>query len=214
MKQYFTAGLKYFALFLLLYGILTAISFIPQVGAAANAMYRSPTQSILRGIFSKAYLQLGPKENSVDDILVNYAPKEQVEAMWRSANQPGLNQKPVEVKGREYVFSYYKTFLSFYLFFVALMLLSPLPRKELLIGLLIGSILYYLFSVFRVSMALAFFFNDPAAEIYHASDFWVNVFKGINNFLTLGINLLVTLVLWIGLAFRKGNWKKLLPTSN
>ena len=94
------------------------------------------------------------------------------------------------------------------------MLLSPLPRKEMLIGLFIGSILYYLFSVFRVSMALAFFFNDPAAEIYHASPFWVNVFKGINNFLTLGINLLVTLVLWIGLAFRKGNWKKLLPTAN
>jgi hypothetical protein len=212
MKPYFTAGLKYFAFFILLYGVLTAISFIPQVGAAGNAMYRPPTQSILRGLFPKAYLQLGPKAGSVDDIIVNYAPKEQVEAMWRSANQPG-QQKPVEVKGREYVFSYYKTFLSFYLFFVALMVLSPLPRKELLVGLLIGSILYYLFSVFRVTMALAFFFNEPAAEIYHASPFWVNVFKNINNFLTLGINLLVVLIIWIGLAFRRGNWKKLLPNG-
>jgi hypothetical protein len=89
------------------------------------------------------------------------------------------------------------------------MILSPLPLKEKIIGILIGTILYYLFSVFRVGMALAFFFNDPVADIYHASDFWVNIIRQVNDFMTLGINLLVVIILWIGLAFRKDNWERL-----
>jgi hypothetical protein len=57
---------------------------------------------------------------------------------------------------------------------------------------------------------LAFFFNNPAADIYHASEFWVSVIKGINEFLTLGINMLVVILLWAGLVFRKNNWRRLL----
>jgi hypothetical protein len=210
MKPLITAGLKYFLYFCLLYGVLTAISLIPSIGHVCNKLYQKPTAFILKSVFSKAYLQLSGEKDNADVIKVEYASKEKVQAQWRSTRQ-GINSKPVEVTGKLYEFRFYNTFLSFYLFFVALMLLSPLPPKEMLIGIIIGSVLYYLFSVFRVGMALLFFFNEPAVDIYHCSDFWVGVLKSINNGLTLGINVLVVIVLWAGLAFRKGNWRKLFP---
>lgn len=208
MKPIIIAGLKYFLFFCLLYGTLTALSLIPQVGKTLNDIYRRPTQRILTSLFDKAHLQLGADKNDVDIIRVEYASKKMVQQQMRSAGKTN-----VQINGRLYEFSFYNTFLSFYIFLLVLMLLSPLPRKEMLIGLLAGSILFYLFSVFRTSIALLFFFNDPVVDIYHYSDFWVEAIRKLNNFLTLGINLLIVLVLWITLAFRKKNWKKLLQAS-
>lgn len=205
MKPILMAGLKYFLYFCLLYGTLTMISLIPQVGSALNSMYRFPTEAILKKAFPSVHLQLSASQDDVDNIKVEYISKKRLAQIQQSAGQA-----TVQVTGRSYAFYFYNTFLSFHLFFVSLMLLSPLPRRELIIGLIIGTLLYYLFSVFRVAMALAFFFNDPEADIFHASDFWVSVLKGINEFLTLGINLLVVLILWVGLAFRRNNWRKLL----
>ncbi|MCG8329592.1 MAG: hypothetical protein MI974_17990 [Chitinophagales bacterium] len=208
MKPIIIAGLKYFFFFCLLYGTLTALSLIPQVGKTLNDIYRRPTQRILTSLFDKAHLQLGSDRNDVDIIRVEYASKKMVQQQMRSAGKTN-----VQINGRLYEFSFYNTFLSFYIFLLVLMILSPLPRKEMLIGLLAGSILFYLFSVFRTSIALLFFFNDPVVDIYHYSDFWVEAIRKLNNFLTLGINLLIVLVLWITLAFRKKNWKKLLQAS-
>lgn len=205
MKPILMAGLKYFLYFCLLYGTLTMISLIPQVGSALNSMYRSPTEAILKKAFPSVHLQLSAGQDDVDNIKVEYISKKRLSQIQQSAGTA-----TVQVTGQSYAFYFYNTFLSFYLFFVSLMLLSPLPRRELMIGLIIGTLLYYLFSVFRVAMALAFFFNDPEADIFHASEFWVSVIKGINEFLTLGINLLVVLILWVGLAFRRNNWQKLL----
>ena len=66
MRSILTAGLKYFLWFLLLYGALTAVSLIPQVGAACNAIYRQPTEWLLKGLFPKAYLHLKARPGDAD----------------------------------------------------------------------------------------------------------------------------------------------------
>jgi hypothetical protein len=205
MKPILIAGLKYLLYFCLLYGTLTALSLIPQVSHTLNSIYRTPTEAILKKAFPSVYLHLKADEADADIIQVEYISQKRLAEIRQSAGR-----NTVKVQGKFYEFYFYNTFLSFYIFFLALMLLSPLPRKELATGLIAGTILYYLFSVFRVIMALAFFFNNPAADIYHASEFWVSVIKGINEFLTLGINMLVVILLWAGLVFRKNNWRRLL----
>lgn len=205
MKPILIAGLKYLLYFCLLYGTLTALSLIPQVSHTLNSIYRTPTEAILKKAFPSVYLHLKADEADADIIQVEYISQKRLAEIRQSTGR-----NTVKVQGKFYEFYFYNTFLSFYIFFLALMLLSPLPRKELATGLIAGTILYYLFSVFRVIMALAFFFNNPAADIYHASEFWVSVIKGINEFLTLGINMLVVILLWAGLVFRKNNWRRLL----
>ncbi|MCI5083194.1 MAG: hypothetical protein MRY78_15965 [Saprospiraceae bacterium] len=212
MNAIVKAGLKYFLFFCLIYGSLTAISLIPQVGQWGNAMYRPATERILQSVFQKAYIKLKAKPNDVSAIQIEYASKAKVQENWQIANAGG-SRRAIKINGKIYEFDFYKTFFSFYIFFVALMLLSPLPRTELAISLLVGSILYYLFSVFRVVMPLAFFLNQPEVDIYHASDFSMSIIKNVNYYLTIGVNLLVVLILWIGLAFRKNNWQQLLRVS-
>ena len=207
MRSILTAGLKYFLWFLLLYGALTAVSLIPQVGAACNAIYRQPTEWLLKGLFPKAYLHLKARPGDADAIVVEYASKEKIAQAQMEGRTSGGQ---VQIPGKITDMKFYNMFLSFHLFFVALMLLSPITWKEKLTGIVIGSVLFYLFTVFRISLSLIVLFNQPDVAIYQTGAFWLNTSKSILYFLTLGVKVLVVLLLWVLLAFRKQNWKELL----
>lgn len=211
MRSILTAGLKYFLWFLLLYGALTAVSLIPQVGAACNAMYRQPTEWLLKGLFPKAYLHLKARPGDADAIVVEYASKEKIAQAQMEAR---TNGGQVQIPGKITDMKFYNMFLSFHLFFVALMLLSPITWKEKLTGIVIGSVLFYLFTVFRISLSLIVLFNQPDVAIYQTGAFWLNTSKSILYFLTLGVKVLVVLLLWVLLAFRKQNWKELLQVKD
>ncbi len=211
MRSILTAGLKYFLWFLLLYGALTAVSLIPQVGAACNAMYRQPTEWLLKGLFPKAYLHLKARPGDADAIVVEYASKEKIAQAQMEAR---TNGGQVQIPGKVTDMKFYNMFLSFHLFFVALMLLSPITWKEKLTGIVIGSVLFYLFTVFRISLSLIVLFNQPDVAIYQTGAFWLNTSKSILYFLTLGVKVLVVLLLWVLLAFRKQNWKELLQVKD
>ena len=207
MRSILTAGLKYFLWFLLLYGALTAVSLIPQVGAACNAIYRQPTEWLLKGLFPKAYLHLKSRPGDADAIVVEYASKEKIAQAQMEARTSGGQ---VQIPGKITDMKFYNMFLSFHLFFLALILLSPITWKEKLTGIVIGSVLFYLFTVFRISLSLIVLFNQPDVAIYQTGAFWLNTSKSILYFLTLGVKVLVVLLLWVLLAFRKQNWKELL----
>lgn len=211
MRSILTAGLKYFLWFLLLYGALTAVSLIPQVGAACNAIYRQPTEWLLKGLFPKAYLHLKARPGDADAIVVEYASKEKIAQAQMEARTSGGQ---VQIPGKITDMKFYNMFLSFHLFFVALMLLSPITWKEKLTGIVIGSVLFYLFTVFRISLSLIVLFNQPDVAIYQTGAFWLNTSKSILYFLTLGVKVLVVLLLWVLLAFRKQNWKELLQVKD
>ncbi|HMQ63332.1 MAG TPA: hypothetical protein PKE06_21790 [Flavilitoribacter sp.] len=211
MRSILTAGLKYFLWFLLLYGALTAVSLIPQVGAACNALYRQPTEWLLKGLFPKAYLNLKARPGDADVIIIEYASKEKIAQAQMEARTKGGQ---VQIPGKVTDMKFYNMFLSFHLFFVALMLLSPITWKEKLAGIVIGSILFYLFTVFRISLSLTVLFNQPDVAIYQTGAFWLNTSKSILYFLTLGVKVLVVLLLWVLLAFRKQNWKELLQVKD
>ncbi len=137
MKSIVSAGLKYFLIFFLLFGTLTAISLIPKVGAFCNQIYRQPTQSLLKKAFPKVHLQLKADKKDADVIRIEYASKSEVEKM-RQANRAGLKNNAFQIQGKIYNVKFYNAFLSFYVFFVALMFLSPITKKDIAIGLVIG----------------------------------------------------------------------------
>ena len=211
MRSILTAGLKYFLWFLLLYGALTAVSLIPQVGAACNAIYRQPTEWLLKGLFPKAYLHLKARPGDADAIVVEYASKEKIAQAQMEARTSGGQ---VQIPGKITDMKFYNMFLSFHLFFFFFMLLSPITWKEKLTGIVIGSVLFYLFTVFRISLSLIVLFNQPDVAIYQTGAFWLNTSKSILYFLTLGVKVLVVLLLWVLLAFRKQNWKELLQVKD
>ncbi len=211
MQSIAKAALKYFGFFILLYGAMTLVSLIPSVGAACNTVYRTPTESILQALFSKAYLQLKEVEDNPNIIRAEFASKEIVKQQTEDARLSGKTK--ASIQGKDFEISFYNLFLSFYLFLVALILLSPLTKKEKAVGLFVGMVLYYLYTVFKMYLALLSHFNEPEIAIYHTGSGTLNVAQSILFFMTLGTNVLVVLVIWAWLVFRKNNWKDMLIST-
>ena len=214
MNTIVASGLKYFLLFCLLYSALTAISLIPQVGASSNYLYRQPTQAFLKTIFPKAYLSLKTEAGNADLIRVEYASKARIQQLMRErAANPSLRQQALQIPGKTYDIRFYNMFLSFYLFFLVLMVLSPLPWKERLTGMAIGTILFYLYTLFRTSLILILLFNEPDVAIYQTNKTLILIFQKLQYGLTMGVKMVFIIILWAVLTFRKSNWKELFKSK-
>lgn len=209
MNTAISAGLKFFLRFFIAYSVLTGISLIPQVGSFFNNLYRQPTQKGLQLFFPKAHIQLAPDKKDHGIIRVEYASKEKVEEYQR-LNRQGANKGTVYLPGKLYEFKFYNLFLGFFVFFVALMIFSPLPRKELAISLVIGTILFYLYTFFKAALTLFVLFNKANIAIYQSSPNLLRFMKALLYPQTLGLSVLIVLLIWAALVFRKGNWKALL----
>lgn len=205
MKPYLRPALKFFLSFLLLYAVLIGVSLIPEASAFCNKMYRLPTQPVVQSLLSRAHLQMRPDGNDPRIIWVEYASKQQVEEQMKQASAAG--QKMMNVQGNTAKIEFYYLFLSFYLFFFVLMAISPIDLKSKITGILAGTFLYYFFSVFKIWLALLDTFNQPDIGIYQLGNFPTQVVHAAASAMTLGVNLLVVLLLWVVLVFNKNNWR-------
>ena len=211
MQQIIKNALKYFGLFIIIYGALTLISLIPSVGSFFNNIYRHSTQPILQTTLSNAYIQLKSETNKPDLIRVEFASKEKVQQQMEEARKAGQSRAPIQ--GNSFEFGFYNLFLVFFLFLFTLILLSPLSIKEKLIGILIGALIFYLYTVFKMHLALLSHFNEPEIAVYNTGETTLSFARSILYFMSLGMNVLVVLVIWAVLVFRKNNWKELLDTT-
>lgn len=206
MNPTLAAGLKYFLRFFLLYSILTAISFVPSVVQFFNAAYCAPTELGLGWVFPSAFTKVKPSPRDPGVLLVEFVSQKKVEELKR---QRKLNPqiKTRNVSGHVYEFKFYNLFLGFYIFFLALILLSPIPWKELIIGLVAGTLLFYLYTFVRVVHTLFIFFNDAKVGIFETNPGTLNFLKKLLELQTVGMSAIVILIIWAVLVFRKGNWK-------
>lgn len=209
MNASIAAGLRYFLKFILVYIGLTSISLIPDVGAFFNKLYRQPTEKALQMTFPKAYIKLYQGKDQAGVIRFEYTSKEQIRAS-RQAQRQGQKAGAQQVRGKVHNVKFYNLFLSFFIFFVALMLSSPLNWKELLIGILTGGFLFYLYTLFKISLTLFVYFNEPELSIYQTRPFLLNLSQQMLYFMTLGTSVLIVLILWAAIVFKKNNWKTFL----
>ncbi len=212
MKSTLRPALKFFLAFLLLYTALTGLGMLPPVMRAMSSLYQKPTQPILSLFLSKAYLQLRSEVEDPALIWVEYASKQQVNAQMQQAGASG--QQTMSVQGNNTKVDFNNLFLTFFLFFISLMILSPLSLKSKLWKMLAGAALLYLYTVFKMWLALLNTFNQPEIGIYHLGNFSSKLVQSTASFLSLGINLLVVLLLWLALVFDKTNWKAFISRTD
>lgn len=206
MKTVIGPAIKYFALFLLLYGALTGISLIPQVGDLCNRLYRTPTEPILGWMLPKAYLQIKADGVYKETLRIEFASKAAVAAQTANAKKGAM----ATITGMSNNVNFHNLFLSFFLFYVALVLLSPISWKDKIISMVAGTVLYYLYTVFKLYLIQLMFFNQPDIAIYQTGPTALNLVKGIRFCMTLGTNVLVVLLIWAALVLKKDNWRGLL----
>jgi hypothetical protein len=211
MKPIFRFALRYLLAFLILFVFLTSISLIPKVGAFCNLAYRKSAEPILKTLLPKAYLQLKPAVNSPDVIRIEYASKKQVDEQVRVAK---LAAKEVTaINGMEVTIKFYNTFLGFYIFLTTLILISPVSWKQKFYNLVVGSILFYLYKIFRIYLILLNAFALPNIGIYNLTAFENKAVQSLLFFLTMGTDTVVLLILWAILTFRNKNWSEILKSK-
>ena len=208
MKALISPALKYFALFLLTYGILTGISTIPAVGEFFNRIYRKPTEPILAAMLRKAYIQIKAEGDYHETLRIEFASKAQVQEQLAIAQKTG--HAMTTVNGMNNQVNLPNLFTSFFLFLVALVLLSPVSWKQKAKGIVLGTILYYSFTVFKLYLVELLFFNEPSIAIYQTDPTLLAIARGIRYCLTLSVNVLVVLLIWAALVLKKDNWKAIL----
>lgn len=203
MKSIVSPVFRFFGAFLLVYAVLIGLSLVPSIGNSARAFYQKTTEPILQSFLSKAYLQWRPDETNHQLIWVEYASKEKVNQQMAAASRSG--QKAMDVKGDQTPFDFYNIFFTFWLLLLALLIVSPLPWKSKLARILIGSLVFYAYSVFKLYFSYLNTFSQPHIGIYDLAE--GGFVSSMLSFMTLGINLLLVLVLWVVLVFDKNNWK-------
>ncbi len=208
MKPILKFAIRYLLSFLVVFITLNCISLIPKVGAACNQIFRKPTESILKTMLPKAYLQLKPSADSPDVIRIEYASKKQVDEQVKAARTARKATTPIN--GMELTIKFYSTFLVFYIFFITLTLISPITWKEKSYNFIIGSLLFYLYKILKLYLLCLVTFSHPNIGIYNLSDFWYKAFQSILSFFAMGTDMVIILVLWATLTFRNNNWSELL----
>lgn len=211
MKALLRPALKYFALFIVLYGILTAISMTPAVGEFCNRVYRKPTEPILAALLPKAYLQIKAEGALYDTLRIEFASKAQVSEQIAIAKRTG--QAMTRIDGMNNLVNFQNLFTSFFVFLVVLVLLSPASWQQKVKGIVIGTFIYYLHTVFKLYLVELIYFNEPNIAIYQTHPTILSIAQGIRYWMTVSTNALVVLVIWAVLILKKDNWQALLGGS-
>jgi hypothetical protein len=211
MKALLRPALRYFALFIVLYGILTAISMSPSVGEFCNRIYRKPTEPILAALLPKAYLQIKAEGALYDTLRIEFASKAQVSEQIAIAKRTG--QAMTRIDGMNNLVNFQNLFTSFFVFLVVLVLLSPVSWQQKVKGIVIGTFIYYLYTVFKLYLVELIYFNEPNIAIYQTHPTLLSIAQGIRYWMTVSTNALVVLVIWAVLILKKDNWQALLGGS-
>jgi len=208
MKALLIPALRYFALFIVLYGILTAISMTPAVGEFCNRIYRKPTEPILAALLPKAYLQIKAEGALYDTLRIEFASKAQVLEQIAIAKKTG--QAMTRIDGMNNLVNFQNLFTSFFVFLVVLVLLSPVSWQQKVKGIVIGTFIYYLHTVFKLYLVELIYFNEPNIAIYQTNPTLLSIAKGIRYWMTVSTNALVVLIIWAVVILKKDNWQALL----
>ncbi len=211
MKNYSTL-LKRFGLFIVIYAALFWLFSSMLVANMTNNSYRALAGPILESAFPQAYLKLekdSPPESDIYTIRAVFTSQKIIEQSQAAARQQGAAK--VDLKAQEYDIYIHRLFTSFLLFLVSLILITPINVKQKVSAILIGAVLFFGYTVFKISIFLLDLFNRSELDMYKLSETGGSVVEGISYVLkSLGTSALVVVLIWIFTAFRKSNWKDIL----
>lgn len=201
--------MKYLGLFLLLYFVLYGIFSYAPIAKASSGIYRATTQPIMETFFPQAYLKMETDNASNPDpnlIRLVYAGQEEIRKETELAKQRG--DRKINMKATECDLFFNLFFTTFFVFLAALIIVTPISIKDKILALLVGSFIFYLYTIFKLGVFLLDLFNDSTYQMYKFGDSGTAFFEGFKNLLTsLGFSSFIVILIWVFVAFRKSNWR-------
>lgn len=206
-KVFLRSLLVFFGAYILLY----IFTMLPGIKPPIASAYKSMANTFVVPSFSNAYLLFEQNPGMTSDpygLRVRLESQARVDEQMQAARQQGL--KTIDLKFQTYNIFLFEFFIFPLLFFVALLLATPVAWRRKLQPLLIGTVLILVFMFFKTYFITLYHLQRNQVEAYQMSEFWEGVIGkvqlGFNNITTA---LITATLIWALTVFRKGDWKKL-----
>jgi len=180
--------------FLLIYGVIQVIGYVPAVSEAYRTHYMNMTDKLFGDYKGDGIVKAAVNENEEEkelDVLLMFSSK----TLYAEAVKAGVNVRIA----KSYIFTKYLGFFPLSIA-LALLLATPLNWKQKVPALIIGLVLIELFVIFRLWLHVVFTFHDNEwlgiVELSPAAFKTINFLGGIFIY-NVVVVVLVPFVIWM-----------------
>jgi len=205
--------LRYLLIFCVVYFGLVYILGIPGVRDGYMGWFSKTSDSIVSTLLPGAFVHFQPQkvESSTGNYKVKVLFANQEEVNRQIAAAKSGNATSATIQGlHNFTFEMDMFFRIPICFFLALLMVSPLKILRKINALVLGLLLYFIYS-----QALLYFYildkiNEAAIGVYSMGSFGGEAVRLIKYLVGPGILIMSVVLIWIFVTFRKGNWKDFL----
>lgn len=200
--------LKYFALFCFIYFLLVSFFNLAPIRQGSAKLFRQNAVFVLTTFYPKAFIvsRQHPSEKSEYELQLLYENNANVEEATERAKMNGQSNLDIELQA--YRIHLPAFFLYALLFLMALIAANPISIKEKLWKLLLGLIIFLLYTNVRLTLIMYHQFQVKELGIYEVSDFTANLLSKAQFFLTnITANFMVASLIWIVVSFNQDKWQ-------
>ena len=145
-------------------------------------------------------------------IRVVYSSKAEVDRQIQLAKQRGDRQ--INMSGISYDLYFNLLFTTYIIYLLTLILITPINWKSKIWAVVIGTLIFFVFTIFKIATLLLNLFNKSALDMYKLGDFGTDFVERLAVLLrSLGFSAFIVILIWVLVAFRKSNWRNLLDFS-
>lgn len=200
--------LKYFALFCFIYFLLVSFFSLAPIRQGSAGLFRQNAVFVLTTFYPKAFIvsRQHPSEESEYELQLLYENNSKVEEATERAKMNGQSNLDIELQA--YRIHLPAFFMYALLFLLALIAANPMPIREKLWKILLGFIIFLLYTNARLAMIMYHQFQVKHLGIYEAGDFIANLLSKAQFFLTnITANFMVASLIWVIVSFDKDKWQ-------
>ena len=202
MPKIKTFLLRYLLPFVLIYSLLTILSYLPAPQENIKNFARTQTGKELNFSLTKALFISDTKRINVKEeasqITLAYGNRAVIDEQIKGRKNVGMDLRVIN-------FQYEQAYLIGLFFFLSLLLITPISWKRKFISLGLGLVLLYLINSFFIYIITIDHISDSEMGIYTLGTKMESFLELLINILNNAISFVIPVIIWGLLSFRRGD---------
>lgn len=202
---------KFLGIFVISYFVFVGLFNVEPIEAIVNTSYRSISQSFLTLMLpdAKIVAELGTQDGKrdVNVMAVNFSwTQSLVDKMIERAKQQNITN--ISVPHRFVNYYLYQFFTVPFIFLLSLLIATPQTAKNKIISIFLGMVILGAYLLTKLFMFVIFSISNVKIGIYELSHDYMLILQKMANVLTLGVSIILSLIIWGVISFRRSKLKE------
>jgi hypothetical protein len=194
--------------FALIYGALYWIAFSPGGKAGTAQFIQGSSIGVFKALLPKVYFESQiEKERDRMVYKIFYCSKPEMERLKQEAKSQGRTDININLTTIEF---YVDLFVIPYLFLLTLILITTLNWKQKAGAVFWGSLLMYIFYLFKMFLVALTFISENSIGVYDLGPIWEERFSGFTSILNFSFSFFAAMVIWVLVTVKDNNWRNIL----